>query len=362
MTTILWTGNDPRRRARTIAHACSWYCQQHGMTPPSWIQDDLMPSRNFEVSMLWVNEYDLQLVAAGSEKMPWRDVNVISAETYWQIQHYAHLLDPAKKYITICDSWANDASISAAFPNINFVANISMFADPAWALDKIHFFDPQYRPIAVPMRDRPYNTFALIGRKDQYRDNLILLLRKRYLAQSLIKYSGNVVSADVPDFDELDFTSASFHTAAEEDQLFGSMRPQLQCYQKFKFETAIETTAWHTGGWPVLEYTITEKTLKPLMLGVPCLMLGPQGYHDWLKQQFDIDIGLGCFDTAFDSEASDFERRKSFVNSVESATKTVLDEPDSAVIKRNRRALVDLQDFTHLELDRCAELLCRFTT
>jgi hypothetical protein len=362
MTTIFWSGTDTRDCAMLARQIFSHHCQRHGLTPPAWIEDNFQNGAQFDVDVLWINEVELQLMQGLKQPIPWRDINVILAETYWQIQHYRELLDPSKRYITVCDSWAEAADIQAAFPDLDFVANFTWFNDPNFFLDRLTFNDAWFRPVSKSTQSRPYRTFGLIGRKDAYRDRLILSLRKKYLKNSLIKYAGQVVISDMPDLDTWSFADPTFHRPTGEDHRYGCYQPQMALYENFQFETAIETTAWIKGGWPIPEYTITEKTLRPMLLGMPCLMLAPAGYHRWLNETWGIDLGLGCFTHTSDGVSSDHLRLGQFVDQAADLVRDGIPDPSADQIKANIRALVDFNQFTFAELNRFAELMCHLDT
>lgn len=355
MINIVAGSKDTRMNASLVRASCEFLARHSRQPQPTWVREDFSVYQPQPSDVLWVNELDLKQAKETGSVLPWQPINILVVETLWQLKFYSDLLDQSRCYVVICDSHVSKSEVSRFLPGINIVDTFCVFQDVMALLDRLAFFDAEYRPLQIPVKHKPYRTFAYVGRADLYRDRLVRRLMKARLPQSMVKYGGAVIVDNAPDLDTLDYRDPSFHSPSSSDLRFGSIIPQTRMYAQYQFETAIETTAWQEGGWPATEYTITEKTFKPLLAGVPCVMLAPCGYHSWLESEFGIDIAAGCFDHSWDLVESDNDRLDEMSRAVIDLVDRGIDEPDPIKIAHNRRAMIDLSDFVTKELARCAQ-------
>jgi hypothetical protein len=134
-----------------------------------------------------------------------------------------------------------------------------------------------------------------------------------------VKYNGSVIgnSGASEKLDCLDYKSGFFDTEVD-PTILGTVPSKLvqsSLYNNFKAEVQFETDSVGGRGWDLTEYHVTEKTLKPLIMGKPCVMYGPVGYLQWLRT-FDIDLGHGNFDINYDSIANDQQRARAVVEQI----------------------------------------------
>lgn len=162
-------------------------------------------------------------------------------------------------------------------------------------------------------RDPNFDFFCLIGRTSWLRQHMINRLSAFNLSNSLVKYTGNQLSNSLaPDLDPISYNPNLFYssdnTFRETPWLIPAKLIPIELYSKFYFEVQHETDPYYSRGWQIQEYHLTEKTIKPLIMGVPCLMLGAPGYNTWLLDSFGIDLSLGQFDMSFDPITNNMQR------------------------------------------------------
>jgi len=247
------------------------------------------------------------------DSIPWQDINLIAAETCQQIYDVAYKLDPTKAYIFVTESWIDIDFLKQKFFGIPILAHYAVFNE-IFNYGR-ELFDPKSHITMLDTKslDDRYEFFCLIGRVSNLRHRFIYELSKLNLEKSLVKYNGKVIgnSGAPASFDSLDYQSGFFGGSH-----YGMSTPskliQSSLYNNFKLEVQFETDSCSGRGWDLVEYHVTEKTLKPLIMGKPCLMFGPVGYHEWLSQ-FGIDLGHNNFTTEFDSIESDANRAAAVV-------------------------------------------------
>lgn len=249
--------------------------------------------------------------------IPWNDINIIFTETYHQIAEAIYKLDPEKKYIFVSESYIEDSVFKEQFGNLNVLGYFYNFKE---SYDYgIELFSPQSHLNWIRRKDNNiHDFFCLIGRRTNLRSRIAMNLLKGNSSNSLIKYHGETLSDPNQDetYDFGNYASVNFYN--DYYNIPGGMTKyskliQESLYNNFKYEVQIETDPRLGEGWNFVEYHVTEKTIKPLLMNKPCLMLGPQGYNQWLKDSFDIDLSHGNFDLSFDQIASDTQRVDTFV-------------------------------------------------
>jgi hypothetical protein len=251
-------------------------------------------------------------------EIPWQDINLIAAETCQQIYDLSYKLDYTKAYIFVTESWVEPESLKEKFYGLPLIAHYAVFNEVFNYGQELFSPKSHMSALEIPKQSPDYDFFCLIGRPSKLRHRFVYELVKQDLSQSLIKYNGNVIgnSGAPSQFDRLDYRNGFFGS----DYHYGMSTPskiiQASLYNNFKLEVQFETDSCNGQGWDLVEYHVTEKTLKPLIMGKPCLMFGPLGYHAWLSQ-FGIDLGHDNFTTDFDSIKSDSDRASAVVKLLE---------------------------------------------
>lgn len=250
----------------------------------------------------------------------WHDINIIVAETYFQIKHFKNNLDPARQYIFVVESWIDPGVLRWQFANIQILAHYSVFHEIFPALDSLFQPVSQWTWVIDHNRNPKYNFFCTIGRKTLSRERLIKNLSFLDLSNALVKYNGAiVVGSGAPDLDIVGYNTdpatmfESSFTLPTGNKVVPAKVIQSSLYHNFKYEVQHETDSYIEDAWPVTEYHVTEKTLKPLIAGVPCLIYAAPGFHKWLKN-LGIDVGLGVFAHEFDSIIDPVKRMDGLIN------------------------------------------------
>lgn len=258
-----------------------------------------------EGKILAVTNVDLESL----QEIHWADVNLIAAETCQQIYDLSYKLDYTKAYIFVTESWVEPSSLKDKFYGLPLIAHYAVFNE-IFNYGSELFSAKSHITALEPSVEQPeYNFFCLIGRQTNLRRRFIYEIAKQDLSKCLVKYNSEIIgnSGAPAKFDCLDYKSGFFGS----DHHYGMSTPskliQSSLYNNFKAEVQFETDATGGQGWDLIEYHVTEKTLKPLIMGKPCVMFGPVGYHIWLKQ-YNIDLSLGNFKTNFDSIENDQQR------------------------------------------------------
>jgi len=243
------------------------------------------------------------------EKIAWQDVNIVIGETYFQLRHFKHKFDPKRFYIFIVESWIEPNVFDQEFTGLD-VINYAVFREVFPIVNDLFQPVSQWTWVIDHNRVPKYNFFCTVGRKTLSREKLIKNLRSVDLSKSLVKYNGNVVAeSGAPDLDAIGYDTDPKIMFEESVTLPSGAKTtpakviQSSLYHNFKYEVQHETDAashYIKDAWPITEYHVTEKTLKPLVAGVPCLLYAASGFHTWLKS-LGIDLGLGVFDHEFDT-------------------------------------------------------------
>lgn len=242
-------------------------------------------------------------------EISWLDINLIVAETCQQIYDFSYKLDYTKSYIFVTESWVDMSDLKEKFYGLPIIAHYAVFNEIFnYATELVS--PRSHITVLEPATDNPaYDFFCLIGRQTNLRRRFIYELAKQDLSNSLVKFYGNIVgNSGAPEkFDLLNYQTNFFGGFHHGGMSIPSKLIQASLYNNFKLEVQFETDALGGQGWDLIEYHVTEKTLKPLIMGKPCVMFGAVGYHKWLKQ-YNIDLSLGNFKTDFDSIENDQQR------------------------------------------------------
>lgn len=278
-------------------------------------KDEPIEWTNDPCNVLAVTNIDLSDIS----QIPWADTNIIFAETCQQIYDLSYKLDYTKAYIFATESYADFEHLKEKFYGLPLIAHYAVFNE-VFNYGYDLFNARCYLTTVKIVDDIPgHDYFCLIGRQSNLRTRFIYELAKQDLSNSLVKYNGKVVgnSGASPKFDRLDYKNGFFDTSSNSD--IGNMLPskliQADLYNNFRAEIQFETDSIGGQGWDLIEYHVTEKTLKPLIIGKPCLMYGPVGYNLWLSQ-FDIDLGHGNFEYNYDSIEEDQKRACAVVEQI----------------------------------------------
>lgn len=270
----------------------------------------------------WVKEGGKILVVSitdlqSFEEIHWLDVNLVVAETCQQIYDFSYRLDYTKSYIFVSESWADLNDLKNKFYGLPLVDHYAIFNEIFNYGSEL--FTPKSHITALePLLEEPeYDFFCLIGRPSQLRHKFMHSLVKQDLSKSLVKYNGLIAgnSGAPAKFDSLDYRRGFYGGENHIGMYTPSKLIQSSLYNNFKLEVQFETDACGGQGWDLIEYHVTEKTLKPLIMGKPCVMFGPKGYHTWLAQ-VGIDLGHGNFTTDFDQTEDDYTRSMEVVKIV----------------------------------------------
>ena len=255
----------------------------------------------FAITNFELDEYNI---------IPWEELNIICAETCQQIYDNIYKIDKTKSYIFLSESYVDLDHLKQKFLGIPIIAHYAV-------LNEIfnygtELFSPRsYLTTVKRSTDKhDYDFFCLVGRKTNLRSKFMYFLERADISNSLVKYNGvqNHKSKAPNEFDKLDYRTGFYDGSKE---YLGMRAPsklvQQTLYDNFKFEIQIETDSVGGNGWDLIEYHVTEKTIKPLIMGKPCLMFGPVNYNNWLST-FGIDLGHKNFKFDYDSIEDDFDR------------------------------------------------------
>lgn len=245
--------------------------------------------------------------------IPWKDVNIVATETFQQVVDALKLFDTSRSYILITESFAEPEVIKKALPSLNIINTFTRFVE-VFEYGQ-NMFNPvtQYAWTQDFKREPEYDFFSLIGRTSWLRSHMVNRLSTFDLSNSLVKYSGKQVDASkAPDLDPVSYNPEIFYstnnTFNETPWMIPAKLIPTELYQKFYFEIQHETDPYHSKGWQIAEFHLTEKTIKPLIMGVPCLMFGAPGYNTWLLESHGIDLSLGQFDMQYDKITNNMQR------------------------------------------------------
>lgn len=295
-----------------------------------------------EGTILAVNQIDLDSM----QEIPWQDINLIAAETCQQIYDLSYKLDYTKAYIFVTESWADLDSLKDKFYGLPLIAHYPIFNEVFNY--GYELFSPKSHITALNVSQEPplYDYFSLIGRKSSLRSRFIYELCKQDLSNCLVKYNGNIAgnSGAPQQFDRLDYKSGFYGDTYHYGMSTPSKLIQASLYNNFKAEVQFETDSCGGQGWDLVEYHVTEKTLKPLIMGKPCIMFGPVGYHQWLAE-FGIDLGLGNFESKYDSIKSDSDRMCKIVDYISQVDFSAV-QPNSRLHGQNMLGLHKLCDLS----------------
>lgn len=270
-------------------------------TPISWSTES--------GDLLAVDWYDLSNV----DHIPWKNVNIVVTETFQQVVDALALFDLNCSYILVTESFADPTVIKNALPNLKIIKTFTRF------VEVFEYGQNMFNPVhqhtwAQDLKREPeYDFFSLIGRTSWLRSHMINRLQTFDLTNSLVKYNGKQVGTSLaPDLDPVNYDPNTFYfsdnTFATTPWLIPAKLLPVELYQKFYFEVQHETDPYYGKGWQIAEFHLTEKTIKPLIMGVPCLMLGAPGYNTWLLESFGIDLSLKQFDMYFDKISNNMQR------------------------------------------------------
>lgn len=303
-------------------------------------------------NILAINQVDLESM----QEIPWQEFNLISAETCQQIYDLSYKLDYTKAYIFVTESWVDSESLKTKFHGLPLIAHYAVFNEVFNYGSEL--FAAKSHITALPQMTEPpeYKFFSLVGRKSNLRSRFIYELTKQDLSNCLVKYNGTPVgNSNAPvDLDRLDYKSGFYGYSHHYGMSTPSKLIQASLYNNFKAEVQFETDASGGQGWDLDEYHVTEKTLKPLIMGKPCIMFGPVGYHAWLDQ-FGIDLGLGNFDTDYDSVESDVERMCAIVDYIKQVDFTKV-QPNQELHDKN---IIGLHKLSNLSKSNALDLYRR---
>jgi hypothetical protein len=266
--------------------------------PITWgDQGDILAVTNVDLSRL--------------DEIPWAETNIIFAETCQQIYDLSYRLDSTKAYIFVTESWADFDHLKEKFYGIPLIAHYAVLNEVFNYGYELFSVNSHISGLEKSKELPEHDFFCLIGRQSTLRARFIYELVKHNLSNSLVKYNGTVIgnSGAPEEFDRLDYKNGFFNNDAQSstNRMTPSKIIQSSLYNNFKAELQFETDSIGGQGWDLIEYHVTEKTLKPLIMGKPCMMYGPVGYLQWL-QTFGIDIGHSNFDIDYDSIVNDQQR------------------------------------------------------
>lgn len=257
--------------------------------------------------VLAINEHDLR----EEFEIPWKKLNLIFAENCQQIYEYAFKLDQTKAYIFVTESWISKEELGIKFHGIPIVKHFCILNEILNYGRELYSPESHLSFIASTTEDPEFDFFCLVGRQSSLRARFISRLATIDLSNSLVKYNGKAMpGSGAYDHDSFSYNVNSIGGNYYRIETGMTSLPkyiQSKLYSKFKFEVQFETDACGGQGWDVTEYHVTEKTLKPLIMGKPCLMFGPVDYMSWLAS-WGIDLGHRNFQYNYDNITDDKQR------------------------------------------------------
>jgi len=282
--------------------------------------------------------------------IPWKDINIVVTETFQQIFDGLKVFDLTKSYILVTESYADPDVIKKALPDLKIIKTFTRFVEifeyGQGTFNPVH----QYTWAQSSKREPVYDFFCLIGRLSWLRSHMINRLSTFDLSNSLVKYSGKQVDKSLaPNLDLVDYDPKTFYfdgnTFNETPWLIPAKLIPVELYQKFYFEIQHETDPYYGRGWQIQEFHLTEKTIKPLIMGVPCLMLGATGYNTWLSESFGIDLSLGQFDMSFDTITNNMQRVDLMLSQIPNLIKNKVSLDTQDQHAKNMAGFNKLRDF-----------------
>ncbi len=330
------------------------FCEAtHGHKPTEWSE-----TKGDVLVVCW---HDLKF----QEKIAWQDVNIVIAETYFQIKHFKHKFDPSRSYIFVVESWIEPNVLAQEFEGLN-VTNYTVFHEVFPVFNELFQPVSQWTWVIDHDRNPKYNFFCTIGRKTLSREKLVKNLRFIDLSKALVKYHGAImIESGAPDLDAVGYDTdpEKMFQASVALPTGINVTPakviQSSLYHNFKYEVQHETDAarhYIKDAWPVTEFHLTEKTLKPLIAGVPCLMYAAPGFHTWLKS-LKIDLGLGVFAHDFDNIADPGKRMDGLIEELKAKQDLPLPKFDLEKYESNMIGVRRLSDLSINNLKSLYNLL-----
>lgn len=315
----------------------------------SRLGDDVIEWGN-KGSILAVTNKDLQKL----QTIEWQEINLIFAENCQQIFDFAFLLDITKSYIFVTESFVDFEVLKRKFLGFPLIAHYCVLNE-VFEYGSLFFNVNTYFSLIEQCAidtDYQYDFFCLIGRQSSLRNKFIHAMSKKDLSRCLLKYNGQVWgnSGADPRLDTLDYKNG-FFPGETSMSVLPSKLIQPSLYQNFRAEIQFETDAIGGQGWDIPEFHVTEKTLKPLIMGKPCMMFGPPGYLSWL-QLHGIDLGHGCFDQNYDRIDNDSERLMSMIDVV-NTVKWEEVKPNENQLSKN---ILGLHKLSQLSRQGCVDL------
>ena len=253
--------------------------------------------------------------------IPWKDVNIVVTETFQQGVDAIKLFDLSKSYILVTESFAEPSVVKSMLPALKIIKTFTRFVEVFEYGQQLYNPVGQYAWAHDIKREPMHDFFCLVGRESRPRRHLVTLLTMYDLSNSLVKYRGKQLpQSKAPDLDLRSYDPTTFYFLGNTFKATPWLTPAklipVEFYRKFYFEIQYETDPYYSEGWQMAEFHLTEKSIKPLIMGVPCLMLGAVGYNTWLKEMFDIDLSLGQFDMSFDHCVDNLSRIKQMVSQI----------------------------------------------
>lgn len=335
--------NDQRGEIDAIKRFFNLSASIKSQTPIGW--------SNATGDILAVDWYDL----SHSKSIPWKDINIVVTETFQQVVDAIDLFDTDRSYILVTESFAEPATINAILPSLKIIKTFTRFVE-VFEYGQ-HMYNPvsQYAWSQAVDRVPAHDFFCLIGRRSWLRSHLINRLSTFDISNSLVKYHGQQhEKSKAPDLDPVNYHPHKFYyvnnSFEEVPWLIPAKLIPTELYKNFYFEVQHETDPYHSKGWQTSEFHLTEKTIKPLIMGVPCMMFGAAGYNTWLKNCFDIDLSLGQFDLQFDQYPNNLQRLDLMLMQVPDLIKNKVSLNTQDQHTKNMLGFAKLRDFSFQQL------------
>lgn len=296
------------------------------------------------------------------ESILWKDVNIVVSETYQQIIDALPKFDFTRSYIFVTESYTTPEVIAASFPNLHIIKTFTRFVEIFEYGQSIYNPVSQFAWAQDLAREPAHDFFCLIGRQSWLRSHLVNRLSTFDLSNSLVKYHGvQVDKSKAPDLDPISYDPNKFYFAGntfnESPWLIPAKLIPTKLYEKFYFEVQHETDPYHSKGWQIAEFHVTEKTIKSLICGIPCLMFGAPGYNSWLLDSFGIDLSLEQFDMSFDTITNNMQRVDTMLMQLPNLIKNKVSLNTKDQHAKNMLGFTKLRDFNLQQLRELYKLL-----
>jgi len=218
-------------------------------------------------------------------KLPKDKKYIILSNGWWDIDKYKIDIDYVPLYWNYF--WLNNKFILTMSININFFANTTY----DYTIPKSNLF------------------CSLIGFRREARDMLVASLTKNIVdTEYILNYAGLQYGNDSRELDiAYDFSNYdSYKSISTSEQLSISDSIPINLYNTSYFNLVVETNFGYSD-----EFHLTEKTLKPIIAGMPFVLVAGPGYCAKLR-----DLGFKTFNTLWSEEYDSIVDTRERINAI----------------------------------------------